>query len=353
MHYPKRGLEALACLMPLYQVNPEETAWTLTHAHFIQMGGIVFKDPKNREVGFKEPGVWKLEKRPAGPPERSWTDEDIQNFFALRLSEDAIADKSKASALAKTLVVMQVLWFVIQTIARALEGLPITHLEIVAIAFTLFNIGMYACWWDKPLDVECPLEVSGECGRDSEKPDTDIRWGGPLMGSLDTLPVGEWIYSHQAKLYPSLYCYHKAKDSDSYLNEYFANLEDGILGGAFTLALSFTSATFGALHAVGWSLPSPSQPERMLWRVSCLVLTCYPFVPLVVLPFGLFLASYDCVPEQVAVGYTYVMGFVSFFGAIAYVGARFILLILPFLELRDLPPLAHETVSWSNFLPHI
>ncbi|TEB05113.1 hypothetical protein FA13DRAFT_1654575, partial [Coprinellus micaceus] len=66
---------------------------------------------------------------------------------------------SKASALAKTLVVMQVLWFVIQTIARALEGLPIAHLEIVAIAFTLFNIGMYACWWDQA--ARCRVSARG------------------------------------------------------------------------------------------------------------------------------------------------------------------------------------------------
>ncbi|TEB25703.1 hypothetical protein FA13DRAFT_1599934, partial [Coprinellus micaceus] len=117
----------------------KDAEWTLTHAHFLQMGGIVFKDPDSGDIGFKQL--------------QDWADRDIKNFLALRLPESAILDKSKASALAKTLVVMQVLWFVIQTIARALEGLPITHLEVVCLAFTLFNVGMYACWWDKPLDV--------------------------------------------------------------------------------------------------------------------------------------------------------------------------------------------------------
>ncbi|TEB25687.1 hypothetical protein FA13DRAFT_1601763, partial [Coprinellus micaceus] len=112
--------------------------WTYTHAHFVQMGGIVFKGPDG-QAGFQCPDGWDYE--------------EIKDFFALQLPEAAISDRSKGSALAKTLVIMQVLWFTIQTIARAAEGLPITHLEVVCLAFTVFNIGMYICWWDKPLDV--------------------------------------------------------------------------------------------------------------------------------------------------------------------------------------------------------
>ncbi|TEB19911.1 hypothetical protein FA13DRAFT_1743734 [Coprinellus micaceus] len=313
----------------------KDGVWTLTHAHFVQMGGIAFKNPDNHdEIGFYQP--------------ESWTDEHIKSFIALRLSEATISDRSKASALAKTLVVMQVLWFVVQTVARALEGLTITHLEVVCLAFTLFNIGMYVCWWDKPLDVECPLEVEGWPGGD-HPPEMDWFW--TLMGGLDNLPVGQWTYSPKTRLYPSLYCYHASHNRDSFLDKYFSDNSGGALGGAFTLALAFTSATFGALHAIGWSLPSPSHAEHMLWRISCLVLMCYPPVPLVILPFGVLLN--DHAPDWVTYVYLISTVFISFCGAVAYVGARFILLVLPFLELRNLPPLAHKAVSWSNFLPHI
>jgi hypothetical protein len=312
----------------------KDAEWTSTHAHFLQMGGIVFKDPGSGDIGFKQV--------------QDWADQDIKNFLALRLPESVILDKSKASALAKTLVVMQVLWFVVQTIARALEGLPITHLEVVCLAFTLFNVGMYACWWDKPLDVECPLEVEGRPGGD-QPPEMDWFW--TLMGGLNNLPVGQWNYSHTKKLYPGLYCYHASHGEDTSLNEYFSDEFNGVLGGAFTLALSFTSAAFGALHAIGWSLPSPSQAEHTLWHISCLIMMCYPLVPLVILPFSVLLM--DHAPDWMNIGYLSLTVFISFLGAISYVGARFILLILPFLELRDLPPLAHQTVSWSNFLPHI
>ncbi|TEB25711.1 hypothetical protein FA13DRAFT_1140705 [Coprinellus micaceus] len=329
-------------------VDPQETAWTLTHANFVQMGGIVFKNPETREVGFKEPGIWKRKERWVDR-ERSWTDEDIKNFFALRLSEASISDRSKASALVKTLVVMQVLWFVVQTIARALEGLPITHLEVVCLAFTLFNVGMYACWWDKPLDVECPVEVEGSDGDVGH-----ITMFNPItvpMGGLDNLPVGEWIYSAKTKLYPSLYCYHADHNERSFLNKYLSYENDGVLGGAFTLALSFTSASFGALHTIGWSLPSPSHAEHILWQISCLVLMSYPLLPLVIVPFIALLREHA--PRWVGFAFGSFMAFITFCGAITYIGARFILLVLPFLELRNLPPLAHQTISWSNFLPHI
>ncbi|KAF8838395.1 hypothetical protein BDN67DRAFT_971594 [Paxillus ammoniavirescens] len=33
--------------------------------------------------------------------------------------------------------------------------------------------------------------------------------------------------------------------------------------------------------------------------------------------------------------------------------ARFVLLVLMLASLRDLPPSAHETVSWTVYIPHL
>ena len=48
----------------------------------------------------------------------------------LKIPEDTIRDKSKADMLAKTLVVVQVSWMLIQTIARRIAGFPISLLEV-------------------------------------------------------------------------------------------------------------------------------------------------------------------------------------------------------------------------------
>jgi hypothetical protein len=325
-----------------YPNGPQEAAWTLTHAHFVQMGGIVFK-AQGGQAGFKNPKVW--------------DDEEIKSFFALRVPEEAISDKSKGSVLAKTLVVMQVLWFVIQTVARAVEGLPITHLEVVCLAFTAFNIGMYICWWDKPLDVEYPLEAAGTPIDDLGghlKAESKLRWAAIMVGNLDALTVGEWIYSPKRRLYSSLYCYTDDSEGNSFLNSYFDS-NKGELGSTFAMAVSFTSASFGALHCLGWSLPSPSPAEYMLWRISSLILLSYPLVPLLLTPFTQWLVNRD--PDGVAftaIAVSSIFLFaITFLSGVAYTAARCTLLVLPFLELRELPPLAHQTVAWSNFLPHV
>ena len=75
----------------------EEPAWTYVHAHFFQMGGIAFKH--GDEVYFSEPS--------------KWNEERIRAFFNLLLTEDAILVKSKGDALAKSLVILQMSWFLV------------------------------------------------------------------------------------------------------------------------------------------------------------------------------------------------------------------------------------------------
>lgn len=50
-------------------------------------------------------------------------------------------------------------WFVIQCIARRVEGLPISELEIITFAYTTINVGIFIAWWDKPKDVDCSIRV--------------------------------------------------------------------------------------------------------------------------------------------------------------------------------------------------
>lgn len=47
-----------------------------------------------------------------------------------------------------------------QTIARHIERLSITELEIVTVPHTTLIIGIYICWWNKPLGVTQPFRVS-------------------------------------------------------------------------------------------------------------------------------------------------------------------------------------------------
>ena len=61
-----------------------------------------------------------------------------------------IEDKSKSDWLAKGLVIMRTLWFVIQCIARGHAQLPLTNLEIVTLAYTVMSFGCTWCGGTNP-----------------------------------------------------------------------------------------------------------------------------------------------------------------------------------------------------------
>ena len=62
------------------------------------------------------------------------------------VSRQEIEYRSKGDAVTKALVVSQTAWFLLQCATRASQHL-------------VLNIIMYVLWWDKPLDVQCPIRV--------------------------------------------------------------------------------------------------------------------------------------------------------------------------------------------------
>ena len=51
-----------------------------------------------------------------------------------------------------------------QCIAHGIEHLPVTHLEIVMLAYVAMNFVIYIFWWNKPLNVNQPVQVFQESG---------------------------------------------------------------------------------------------------------------------------------------------------------------------------------------------
>jgi len=68
-------------------------------------------------------------------------------------------DKSKGDALAKFVAVVQTTWFVAQCIARGVEGVAITNIEILTLSFAMLNFLTYFLWWNKPQRVCYPIRV--------------------------------------------------------------------------------------------------------------------------------------------------------------------------------------------------
>ncbi|KAK0197619.1 hypothetical protein F5146DRAFT_888456, partial [Armillaria mellea] len=57
---------------------------------------------------------------------------------------------SKGDALSKTISIIQISGFIAQCIARVTQRLPITLLEMTALAFAGISITTYCLWWYKP-----------------------------------------------------------------------------------------------------------------------------------------------------------------------------------------------------------
>lgn len=75
------------------------------------------------------------------------------------ITAQEIQDRGNGDMLSKALVIIQTGWFILQCIARWVEDLPITELELVTLAFAMLNFFTYGLWWSKPLSVQCPYRV--------------------------------------------------------------------------------------------------------------------------------------------------------------------------------------------------
>ena len=122
-----------------------EHGWTKTHGYFIQMGGFMLYD-RDKAIGILGP--------------RQLEDLLTKAKIAVPLvKEEVIKDRSKGDGLSKALVIVQTTWFITQCIARGAEGLVITQLELITVAFAILNGTMYYLWWDKPLNVQSTIPV--------------------------------------------------------------------------------------------------------------------------------------------------------------------------------------------------
>ncbi|KAI9507278.1 hypothetical protein F5148DRAFT_1285455 [Russula earlei] len=90
------------------------------------------------------------------------------------IAKAEIQDKSKGDVVSKMLVIANTSRFVVQCIARGVQGLPVTELELVTVAFATLNFVMYLLWWDKPLNVHRGVRVYKQRQTDHPVDDGDI-----------------------------------------------------------------------------------------------------------------------------------------------------------------------------------
>ena len=256
------------------------------------------------------------------------------------ITQREIRDRSKGDVLSKSLVILQTGWFVVQCMARGVEHLPITELELVTVAFATLNFVTYLFWWNKPLNVERPFRVL------LKKPMADRQTGhGERREDITDWVV--WILS--------VVTGDEDDAVDLTMEERVPTFYAGVLSNRQRILAAFGAAIiamiFGGIHCIAWSFTFPTLVERLLWRVSSIAITGVPFfyVALFVL-FSIFDHFRVDPSEQMRE-----IIFISMFPStlLFYVVARLMLLAQAFVTLRSLPSGVFQTVHWTNSIPHL
>ncbi|KAG2357365.1 hypothetical protein BDR07DRAFT_1612541 [Suillus spraguei] len=149
--------------------------WTVTHGFFAWMGGFMLY--VNDE------------------PRATLTPNELKRFVREGsvempvIVEADIEDRSKGDALSKGIAVLQLAWFVLQLVARYVQNLPMTLLELDTLSVAALTSIAYGCWWKKPKDVRRPhavywnVTVSPPSKLTHEKEDevfSSQQWSAPL-----------------------------------------------------------------------------------------------------------------------------------------------------------------------------
>ncbi|TFK59981.1 hypothetical protein BDN72DRAFT_905364 [Pluteus cervinus] len=377
-----------------------ELKWTTTHGHFVQMGGLegIYSDG-HREVtspltfiGWSlVTGKWFLNKR-IDPKE-------------LQFPKTQIQDRSKGDFLSKGLVALQTSWFVLECIARFQQHLPITELEVVTLAFAVLNIITYGFWWDKPLNVNCQVqihikpevsrdapetngsrdgggnEVEGEGGQVREASNigreedgdgviegVDSQEGmttknGRNQKKSSTRPLDRLIVRpFTALVLPiqDMFKCEKIEKGARHVPMFYGLVADADALLRIRLMSCVIGMIFAGIHFIAWNSHFPTHVELLLWRSSSLVVLVIPFLLGLL---GILLGDWEFDPRSgngfdkyyvpIAIILFILRLALYVLGPILYILARVSLIVQALVSLRDLQPPVFQNVEWTSYIPHL
>jgi hypothetical protein len=372
--------------------------WTMQHGFFVVMGGIHLVEPVEEKSSAQAMTILTKEMLKALKPDI------INEIKDLKVTEEEIAHTSKGDALSKAIFIFQSSWFVMQCIARVIEGLALTQLELTTLALASLNGITLILWWEKPLGAQTVVRVYLKRKLSFTEKAVAAQHG---EKHVEVISRG---HSYRSKLFPNLHAAFRAavvlirdlvlrRPSDHIYVDWFVglpwailtlllfpanvvvssclyNLGDVVMGGSTSFPYDAThvppayapkhsdysqyahpflmmvlATVFGSIHCAGWNLLFPTHQERKLWRLASLSVTIIP--PVLIIVFFVIRALlvsrgfYSKSSHNITAG----LAAVSF--AIMYVAARFVIVGQAIAFLTHQPPSAFTAVDWSKFYPHL
>jgi hypothetical protein len=270
---------------------------------------------------------------------------------------------------------MQVGWLAIQVIARAIQHLEVTLLEVTTLSFVICAIGTFAAWYRKPYDVQTYILLETEIAVE----DVDLRFTDKDGNQRDLLQnyraahhssnvvddQGKHVppYSKLAMIDDGLPTYtsaftdlygdywgRKPYDPDRIRNDRLPVMEKHV-----TVICALTTAAYAGLHISAWNVPLATHIEQLLWRISALAMMGCVVAWFSMDHFEEYLAYRHAKREGTNKRYNMVWWRVpaSIVVALVYGFSRGYILIESFLALRRMPASAYQQVNWGRWVPHI
>jgi hypothetical protein len=329
----------------LKQRYPDSPPWTVTHAFYAEMGGFCH--------GSESAGPRYLD---AETMELLIASDSCSLSLHDIISKEEIEDKGKADIFVKIVAVMQVIWLVLQSIARAVQHLPMTTLEISTLAYIPCTVFVSFLWWSKPMDIAQPTEI-----------DLSQKQSNQAFHVSDDTPISIPESVRKARNVPLRRAYRRyplmTKSKYAIKSSLYKIRRWGLPTAIFCLI-------FGGIHCTAWNFSFVSVGEKWAWRIASIILAavipaCWLFSRLLLFiiqdtlklstrkdDYGnpKFSRIIRTKKHEITVPITLIVQGV---GLALYLVARMYLLVEVFLGLRSLPPGCYETVNWSLYLPHV
>jgi hypothetical protein len=337
--------------------HDEHPEWHMRHAFFADMGGFVLHTHDGTTF-------------PVNALQLHWLVRHKYIDFP-NITRREVWDKSKQDTFTKVITAFQVGYLVIQCSARAAQKLSITTLELNALAIVICSLMTSFAWLHKPADVSTPVHI--HTNKTVGDMIGNMEWD---LTPLDHVDPNGPAYSVNVQPFMGVPVIPEERPIQRIPNDRFPTNPYGVQ----EYLLCFATLLFTAIHVAGWNFDFPTNTERILWRVSSLLL------------FGITVAFwfFETIASWTRLGrwktiYLYVINreglpshrrnmtrkqtlqpkrrmselpvlweFVTITPmAIIYGVARLYLIAEAFAELRDVNASAYVNVEWTNFIPHV